>query len=440
VIAAALLASRPTVADSTSDEQSLREVDRLFETQGELPPPSGDNLAQRAERYRELVRARMKQDHFYETVLPILFSSVAPWSYPAIPLTLTEYRDHGARYFGYQHPCAASERIKVRPWWDMATEVLVCRDAYLPDLDADRRLGNTRYCEYSQIPAVDPSDRQCRCGQHLLNCAKDRAQSDAMSHAYSSEVLRTMQWVIQSHRPFSEILLGTSTVRSDLGEFFYARNRFFQTGTFTIRSLDETPSLRPRDPYFDAGILSTPQYIYGLDSHRSTVAKIGEEFLCQGMVSTSVAAKQMFHVLDTQLRNVDHMELTQMVGCRDCHARLENFMTALRPWSNIRNGQRFDPSALVNHEVSFYLRDSTDLRAHGPSTLGWFGRTVGEQPEFSSCMAEKVEELFFAGRPVNPQVHQALVQSFERKRDFADLIERTVVGRYLGAAGLSALP
>ena len=61
-------------------------------------------------------------------------------------------------YFLGAKPCATTDAVRVHPWWDLASEVLVCRDAYRPDQWADASvptLGLPATVCYSAVGAAD---------------------------------------------------------------------------------------------------------------------------------------------------------------------------------------------------------------------------------------------------------------------------------------------
>src|SRR5262249_18423119 len=158
------------------------------------------------------------------------------------------------------------ERVRVAAWWRLDAATWICKSSYSP------LVSNTHYgrepgdevipFQYCEADRLWPSP--CRCGPYLSYCAPDERTARALPAAYRDEVVRTIQRVILSHRPFPEMLLTRKTVRSGYAEFYYARNRYFRTGRFELESplSATTATARDRDPEFDAGVLVTPWFRY----------------------------------------------------------------------------------------------------------------------------------------------------------------------------------
>ena len=126
------------------------------------------------------------------------------------------------------------------------------------------------------------------------------------------------------------------------------------------------------------------------------------DFLCTPVSSrAAVMAPAMFHndtgTSDGQLRASDNFHLVTALGCRDCHARLENAVRAFRGFTVGSLGLRFVSAQAFDGTVDFYVRDSGDRRATGPATPAWVGKTIAAQPEFGKCMVQKVEEIVYGG-------------------------------------------
>lgn len=430
-------------ADDRDDASAFEQLDLAFGTTGPAVPAVGEG---RARAYRQFVRDRLTQDAFYDTVLPRLFSVFSENSSVngTVPFVLKKGKVGSRDVYFINNPtlnragppCTKPEElVSTHPWWDENETAWLCSSDFHPETRVDPHGDGRVFCE-GRIVNHEINFKQkagCGCGERLLNCARDRAQLDQLEGAYVDEVVRTMQQVIQSRARFSGVLTMTSTVRSDLAELFYARNRYFKTGRFELGAIGNgKPSLKPRDPEFAGGVLTTPLFLYWEFSRRLTTQKIWEDFLCAPLASTGVRAADMFHLGDARLRTRGHLALTQMTGCSDCHARIENGVQAFSAFPPATNGFRHVAEWTFAGTAKFYVRDATDARAEGPSTPLWVGQTVARQPEFISCMTRKVEELIYRGFAVPPQLHQQLLSRFARDEDLAAAIEDAVVARYVG--------
>src|SRR5262249_4110755 len=155
-------------------------------------------------------------------------------------------------------PCSPSELIDVTPWWDLAKKVSICRDDYRSEVTSDHSGGVEQYCEALQ----GPNPGNCRCGPYLFNCARDEKQNTELTTAVVDEAIKTMEFVMRTHAPFNRVLTMNETVRSERGEVFYARNRYFKTHRLDLKPVmgDDSPTVRPRDPEFSGGLLTTPAF------------------------------------------------------------------------------------------------------------------------------------------------------------------------------------
>jgi hypothetical protein len=431
----------PAHADDSAitarDDAALARLDITFGTSGELPQAADATLASRAARFRTFVRARQDQDAFYDTVLLRYFRMVVARTAYMVSdsMVLASATEDGRTYYYHPKdgPCARQRRVSVHPWWDLEATVSICDASYQPDILAEQLGDEPSYCEY---PGITPFT--CRCGKNLINCTRDRVQRDQMVAALAEEPIRTLQFVMQRHEPLSHALTMNATVRSDLADFFYARDRAFQTGTLSFPRADPTrrATLRPRDPPYGAGVLTTPAYVYFDDARRVPAAEIWEDFLCTPLVSSAVHAEAMFSGALRAQRVRIHAtpELGRMTGCQNCHARLESVVAAYSGFIPAIYGMRYIPGAQLHDTIGFYVRDHTDLRGEGPPSVQWIGEMIGRQPEFTSCLVQRSEQIVFGGYPVPPDVHARASRHFAATQDLAQLIEDLVVVRYVGAA------
>src|SRR5262249_31773314 len=161
---------------------------------------------------------------FYDNLLPKLFVLIdKPPDADTARFILREAEIGGKPTLFRDKKCAPKDVTTVKPWWNTQSTVRICKDDYRPTVTTENVInGQPTFCEAPEA-FVEGSTPKCGCGPYLVNCARDAAQGDALSRAYRDEVIRTIQLVIQTRRPFSDILLMNETVRSDLGDYFYAR-------------------------------------------------------------------------------------------------------------------------------------------------------------------------------------------------------------------------
>jgi hypothetical protein len=378
---------------------------------------------------RAYIRAQLASTSFYDAVLPSLFRALTRnGNFAPVSQHLRRDEEHGSFYL--DKPCRADDTVEVAPWWDLAHPVRVCRDAYKPDVKYDARHGF--FCEASVAP---DGVRECGCGPNLMYCARGGLMLDKLRKAHAEQTLATFRHVVQNHQRFSTVLTAPFSVRSPATELFYARARYWETGKLELPPFsDGAAVVRPYDKNFAAGVLGTPTFLYYDPSPRHTLYILLDDFLCHEMRSTNVVAQQMFDVAHPGgSRTRDQSELAGKVGCRSCHATLENGLKAFWQLGGLWYASHKLPER-VAATTRFYLRDQNDLRAEGPATLAWLGATMAAQPEFRACMVKKVEQLIYGGYPVPPEVHQRVAARFTSDEDMAALIEDVFVARLTARA------
>ncbi|MBX7098449.1 MAG: hypothetical protein K1X89_12100 [Myxococcaceae bacterium] len=441
--AAALAAPPPPSprADDAAFSTNLALLNGVLGTPAASVDPARYPGATAAERWRAAVRERMKDDALYLSVLPRMFVYLNMRA-DGPPFELMSGKLKGREFYYLHEPCKADQLVSVDAWWRPGKPVQVCKDSYLPEIKSDDRAGSTQYCEATENRNPDPSI--CGCGEHLLNCAPQGELAEQIGTAYSLEAVKTMQHVIQSQKPFGQVLTGNETVRSNHADFYYARDTYFRGGPLAIPPQSdksaEAFSLRSRPPQYEGGLLTSPLFRYGDEAPRVLVSVLWWDFLCTVPLSLRVHAEQIFELKNPKLRSGDHMELAAKTGCRDCHARIENALKAFKGFVSSRVGQRSVPLDGPPETMKFYVRDSLDMRAEGPATPTWLGATLVSQPEFAGCMTKKVQEIVYGGEPVPTEVTRAMVSAFKKDQNLQTLIEDAVVARFAGSAAVTAAP
>src|SRR5690606_481104 len=173
---------------------------------------------------------------------------LAPAPTVSFPL-LAEGQTKAGRAFYYRvSPCPERELVEVRPWWS-ADPVLVCRDDYRPKA---RQARDGRHCD--QVKDPFNRDAGCGCGPYLMDCGPPE-QRGRIREAHHDELDLTMKHVIESDRPFSDLLTMNGSVRSGWADLYYARIEYFRTGEFVPPEVNQPATLRPRVGPAAGGIL-----------------------------------------------------------------------------------------------------------------------------------------------------------------------------------------
>ena len=416
---------------------ALGELDELFGVRAAAAPPLPAEPSLDPAVYRQRVDALLDVDATYDVLAPRLF---ALYSFADVRLTSvldTGETRSGQRFYYRLTPCDASELERVRPWWDPSGEVLVCAADHRPAALASA--DGAYACDMNIFPMPVSRAAGCGCGPDLMFCAPFE-QAMALGQAVREEIRRTIQHVVAADRPLADLLTMNETVRSGYGELFYARNRFFQTGRFEVPALGEPARLRPRDPGFGGGLLTTPLFLFA-ESRREVIASLWQDTMCTPFRSARVDPHVLLDAAraDPGLRVKEHLSLAGTPGCRDCHARLEYGGRAFAGWQNAWAGQHFDPALRQGvTSTRFYVRDHTDLRGEGPASPAWLGQMIAAQPEFASCIVSKALSFVYEGYEAPPSVREALLQRFRASPRLGPLLADAVVARSFGAAALAA--
>lgn len=417
---------------------ALAELDELFGVAraADAPPvPAGQPLEPAT--YRERVDALLDTGAFYDVITPRLFALYAFADVRLASILDTGETRSGERFYYRQVPCAEAELERVRPWWSPAAEVLVCAADHRPAALASA--DGAYSCDMNIFPVPITRAAGCGCGPSLMFCAPFE-QAMALGGALREEIRRTIQHVVAADRPLTDLFAMKETVRSGYGELFYARNRFFQTGRFEPPALDEPARLRPRDPEFSGGLLTTPLFLF-FESRREVIASLWQDTMCTPFRSARVDPHVLLEAArsDPGLRVKEHLALASTPGCQNCHSRLEYGSRAFAGWQNAWFGQHFDTALRQGASTTrFYVRDHTDLRGEGPASPAWLGQMIVAQPEHASCIVGKVLSFVYEGYEAPPPVRATLVERFRASPRLGPLLADAVVARSFGAAALAA--
>ncbi|XYH97106.1 hypothetical protein ACMHYB_56600 [Sorangium sp. So ce1128] len=379
------------------------------------------------------MRKILEEPASYKVLTPVLLGVFVELpSDPVVgylPLLEGQSRSKGTFYYR-RKPCAERELERVRPWWNASTEVWVCRDDHRPELLAD----GDRTCDV-MFPL--PEGSRCGCGPNLMFCGTKELKS-SLREATREELRLTLKHVIESGRPFGDLVTMNETVRSGLGDLFAARAEFFATGRFTPPDITRPPALRPRPYPLQGGLLSTPLFLFG-DSQRSMVAGIWETFFCVPLRSQEVETQNILDKLHSEsaFRETGLLGLASAEGCQNCHARLEHGQAFLAGWQSWLKGMHYIPEvAAATPTARLYLRDHRDLRGEQESNLGSLGKMITKQPEFGRCMVSKATNFVYEGDVVPYEVERQLIRRFEKGQRMRDLLEDAVIARVFGAKAL----
>lgn len=333
-------------------------------------------------------------------------------------------------------PCSLREAERVRPWWDLEHEILVCPSSHRPDRIRAIN-GKHKLCS----PVQRTSERQgCGCGPSLMYCIK-REQLDDLRISMRKEFTDTIAWSIRQDRPLQDLFRGRETVRDRLIDVFY--RRLLVEGGAPAELLSGTGWIEGRSPRPEvypgaqAGLLTSPQ-IWTLGSElRERLMVISDLIWCVKPRSVSVTADTVLQ-LPTNFRAPMQgwQLLASMPVCDGCHARLDY---GSQFFEGGTAGFHYDSRNLprAGSTMSMYVHDQFDLRGRGVQTPAGFAELAVSQPEFGACMSKRVAAHVF-GRHATADDVASLLEVFKTRPTYRALLTSALVSyaeRRLSSAG-----
>jgi hypothetical protein len=299
-------------------------------------------------------------------------------------------------------PCSPREAVEVRPWWERARTVRVCPDSYRPDVLHDPQ---GRYCGGSYLNAS--YSPVCGCGPALAFCWRDPEQLDEVGASLKREALDTAAAVVGADRPLAAIFADNETVRDRNAEFIYRRwaiaNGADPGILDDLAAWPQAPIRARRAERFPgqhAGVLTTERFLYQSSGPRDRMKDYEAMLWCTDVNSVRVTAEAIFALgSHGDLREGERgMELAHRPVCTDCHARLDYAMQFFDVWpAAYRSTNLVATSAHPTEVGRMYVRDADDLRGEAPRTPLRWARLATAQPEFATCMGERVLDHVLGG-------------------------------------------
>ena len=405
------------IADWTARlEQDSRQADRLI-----------DELLDRPELGRELLPTLL-----FGTYLHVR-------NYYALPtgfiLQQTDEPDASGRVVYYiRKPCSSSEAQPVRPWWDPATEILICPDAYLPErwrIEPDKRGFHTSSflsCDSQVGSPENEVSAMCGCGPGLIRCVRDQSQYLEMHDSMKAEVERTVEHIVSEDLPIEQIFTGNSTFRDRNMELYYRRQKIGSLESADVSSILEGLDRWPAEgkwarrdevaPGQHAGLLTAPQILHWNPDRRQRQRAYFEMMWCEGRNSFGATTKQVLE-LNRDSANLafvhDSWErLAKTPLCTNCHARLDYGFQFFYGYPDSRASLHYVPSLAREGKGPLYGRDIADERGQATLTPRGFAEEAVDQPEFARCMSRHMVQHVL-GPDSTSDDHEAVRADLERR-------------------------
>jgi hypothetical protein len=416
-------------------------------------------------------------ERFGREVMPtLLFGAfVSVRSYYSLPIAFVLKHDDDAAPLYLRAACSASEAVKVNPWWNLKSEILVCPEAYRPEkwtMTADEHSYRTRTVLTCDSLVGSPELEQsplCGCGPNLIRCLRDEAQYNEFIVSFMEEVKRTTEYVVRNDLPIATLFTGNSTFRDRNVELYYRRQKIGALATKRpkreLRDLgtwsaaptgydDPIPpdlgswpaegkwAPRPEaKPGQHAGVLTAPQILHWLPDRRQRQRAYYEIMWCNLRNSFGATTQKVLELNTTGNNFFAHDSWKQLAHtdlCTNCHARLDYGFQFFHGYPDSRASTHYNPALQLAGSGPLYGRDIEDLRGNAPLTPIGFAKLATEQTDFKSCMASQFVNYVLGERATADDV-QAIEAAVTEKKTFKAAMKVALV-RYAKALRQPATP
>ncbi len=309
--------------------------------------------------------------------------------------------------------CAPDARVEVAPYWKRKTRVSVCRRTADTRLEVDGVRCDTE---------AGQASGRCGCGPHLVFCWRG-GDYGRVKRSMVDEGARLAMHIVQSGRPYGEILTTNQTVRNGRVEHYYARldGRLGQ-----LADADVYRKWRPVEregPH--AGILTTHMYLNHFYNGRRWAQRTFESFMCHltapdydlldDHADTALVAYRRHPTADADV-NVNAGR-----ACAACHVQLDGLSRVKDRWDNF--GQYYHESSgrPIPQSVRFLGQTVDGVHA--------FGAALAGSEVFADCVANQLWTHFLGRRftPDEIDERRRLVRLFaESGQDFKAMVRAVV--------------
>ena len=349
-------------------------------------------------------------------------------------------------------PCSFEESVYVRPWWSR-DPVRICTDSYRPE----PLLKAVTYCLGLNDPKVPEARREgCGCGPLLLSCLPPAEVApelgEQFERAVPGEIIGTLSALALNDRSIAEAYTTSKTWQTGLTEFLYLRRKVLSflvsKSSYSDRvrieaeqMLDGVDMTMParwverEAPYQGAGVFAfSPYFQSAIPTFRGGANILLKNALCTSFASVHVDRDTLLAADTTRPTRVEapfvgqnpaRTSMQTLVGCKNCHAPLDNvasfFLPVAQPgYGGILTGQ---PS-----EGALYVNGPKDFRGSAQGIAG-LGRLLTTQPEFDLCVVERTLTYFFnqPNRLGNRSLVKDLAERFRKNGRRARWLVRAVL-------------
>jgi hypothetical protein len=255
------------------------------------------------------------------------------------------------------------------------------------------------------------------------------------------ELRRTTAYVVESDLPMERLFVGNETFRDRRAEFLYRRARIgalkIDDAAAELDDLAEWPERgqwAPRPeivPGQHAGVLTSHQLLNWSPDRRQRQRQIYEIMWCEGRNSFGATTERVFELSQSANLAFVHdswKRLAHTPLCTNCHARLDYGFQFWMGYPDARASTHYVPELQAKGGGPLYGHDIDDPRGSATLTPGAFAALAAAQPEFASCMSQKVVNYVLGDR-ATAEDRAAVSKAFAAKHSFKEAM-RVALGRY----------
>ncbi len=327
--------------------------------------------------------------------------------------------------------CRREGFVKVRPYWDLDSEIKVC--AY--DAQSLEFGSNGLSCDEYGV-----NDERCGCGPNLRRCGRQFGDGD-IRDALTEEPLRIFEWVAMQDRPYLDAFRTPMTLLDGKSTHFYNWLTGVQDeerGGFGIVAFDAAYGDLPARDYDDdawvpverdgvhAGVLTTFAFLMRFNSDRGRANRFYSAFYCDPFVPPEGGIPAEEADPPPNLRERE--------GCAGCHEVLE---PAASHWARWRTTQTY--GFMGEDVMSFEDPKDECVGCSGASCSSFCSSYYVTVDNSHPDEVDQFEGLPLASAWLSEQDHHAvatgpagLVDEPHEQRQIAQCAVRTMAARMLG--------
>jgi hypothetical protein len=305
--------------------------------------------------------------------------------------------------------CSSGRRKSMSPWWARKKPVLVCEGTANESVTATSATGATIRCD------TDAGQRsgQCGCGPHLVFCFPEGVR-DSVIRSQKDEVARLAMELVNSDRPYTELLTSDWTMLDGKLEVFYAK-LWGKLGQLKDADADRGWHRVERDPQH-SGALSSPQMLNFFYNGRRWAERVMEAFMCHEVTPDFNFLDDIKDTgVDVAVPYRDSPDLmpsltvTQGRACAACHMQLDAVARAKDRWDPFGAYYERMPT-----ERALTIPQQTIFEGQLVDGLDGFGAALAKSETFHDCVVSQAWEHMTGHRfrPSETVTRRALVEQF----------------------------